>query len=775
MVISKKIDYRKRKKRDTFFGIPYLPLIIVLILVIVVLILPTQKEAFITGKVIAGLSLTETEYEPEDDFEGNINLMFYREDLIPWDSSLVFEIESIKCNYYYVCENSIEIPWQTYDFSDSECEDVDDWPYYGGPWEECGQPDLTMYECEDYDKECCSSGNGLGFFYANLECDNNKECWDDCSNPSASFLLRDAINTKSTTPWKGNYTSGNYRDANGTYIPGTGWGFSACSIVSGGTYAYPAYVIYPIIGKVIQQPELQEPKEPLEPTLTEPPSQQQPLCIDSDGGRVYGTRGTCSDSVNTGAGTAPYTDYCIEDSMISGTRGLAIKDLREYYCYKDEFCVYEEVSCEKGCNEGACIEEEKGEPDLVVSDIERETISDVEGLWITMKNIGDASTAESPADSFHVEVIYDFGTQQIIKEYTLSNIGYEPGSEFGLPTSDIDITGLALNATATVDSTNVIEEEYEDNNQLSKWLLPYSCDNWNNIYVFPLDNFDFETPDYPGFYTFIFSLKYGALEIDSYSDEFEVVSGETHMACQDYECVAVSGAGTDQCSTDSDCLSGTSCNEYWLYGAWSSCVDNQKQRECYDSNNCGTTYAKPSYCVPATGNRYIQVESCCNENWRCDEWSACYEHQGLMVQSMICKDLNECSSQNFSYTQLRDCCIEEWVCEWAPCINGKQEKICKDISNCGTEFTKPAPYSKDCRATLFPWWAWVLITLVLIAVIFAIFYVTKHKPKKQDTETKLKTYIKKALEGGMSKEQAKAALIKRGWPENLVNNAFTKS
>ena len=143
---------------------------------------------------------------------------------------------------------------------------------------------------------------------------------------------------------------------------------------------------------------------------------------------------------------------------------------------------------------------------------------------------------------------------------------------------------------------------------------------------------------------------------------------------------------------------------------------------------------------------------------------------------MTCRDIYRCNPENYTYLQLRDCCIEEWDCKWGPCENGIQEKICEDLNNCGTEFTKPAYETRSCGKVI-AWWTWLIIVLVLLGIIIAVLVGTGRIPllkKKVKTEEypELREYIKKAREQGMSKEQIRTKLVGIGWPENIVDDAL---
>ncbi|HIE41528.1 MAG TPA: hypothetical protein EYP80_02580, partial [Candidatus Aenigmarchaeota archaeon] len=486
-------------------------------------------------------------------------------------------------------------------------------------------------------------------------------------------------------------------------------------------------------------------------------------CIDPDG-LNYSVKSTCMDSLGG------HTDYCSSD-----TENVLV----EYYCpiSGQPMCTPTQYVCSSPniCIDGKCSELGVLKSDLIITNIERKSYGTIEGTKITMMNNGTAPV--SGPRSFFTKVTYYLGTEKWEQEYQIQNLGYVPGATFILEVKDKDIKGKAVDISAFVDSKDDVDELNENNNGLSVWLSPYSCEGWNNIYEIALEDFGLRAPKYENVYVLKTEMVYGSTVLSSEEALFTVEEKEpTHKACQNNKCVRISGAGSDQCETNSDCAGGGSCNENWLYGQWSNCVGGKRRRLCYDANHCNTTYSKPSNCLYYVDG-YYQTESCCVPNWQCDEWSVCYKLQGELVQSMTCRDINECEPENSSYTQYRDCCIENWDCKWTACMNGMQQKICEDINYCGTEFTKPVTEIRECEKQGIAWWVWLIIILVLIIVVLAILIGTgrlpwfKKKPKTEEAKKypQLQDYIKKASERGMTKEQVRTKLIESGWPEDIVN------
>ncbi len=891
MVITKKIDYRKRKKRETFFGIPYLPLIIFLALIIVLLALPSTQmqksnsvdfgnfKSSITGHVVvSNISLSEIFYNPNEALEGNLKLKFGYGDKIPPDTNVTFVLSSIKCKNYYVCEDGRFIVWERYNSSSGQCEEVSDW--FEGPWEECGES-YSIYNCTENNKICCS-GNGIGYFYDNLDCTGNQECWEECKRTSKKTLIQTIA--LSTTPWKGNYSEGIFNNIDGPNPIGSGYGFGGCGDVGpspegqgggfvtyavpivkpdlvvsnvyifevGGSRAFPtlyatvsnqaggdsgsfsvvaciieeapnqpltgdaiiqpqvpdncfdpvsvlelpayqAYIVnfgsQDVVGKTIEVTadyfedvtESNENNNKKQETFEEEPSVQE--CYDSDvnqqypDGKNYYEKGTCT--YNAGGMSIAVDDECT---------GL-MNVLKEYYCNAENECEPIFQNCNdlnnKICLTGICVSEvqPKKKPDLIVYSVKRQD----PGIEIIMKNIGQGTTA-GPR-SFSVKVTYR-GDVEWMDEIIINNPGegYGPNAQIPLYVFDPNLIGKSVTVEVFVDSGNHIEEENENNNEKEVWLSPYSCDNWLNKYIVSLSSLGVSSLEYEGGYNLKAELNYNGVNLDSYSTTFIVEKERTRKACSGDDCISVScepdDPCIDTCSNDDDCEDPNACEEFWRYRDLSKCENGIKKIECFDDSNCGTIDNKPTACV-LVGDLYIKEESCCSSNWQCSEWSVCYEFDGDMIQSVVCEDLEACDIDYISYTQLRDCCEEEWSCKWSSCINGEQEKICKEVNNCDTEFTKPDEETRACVGIQIAWWVWLIVGVVLVAIALIVFVGTKFKkPKKSklvETKTEitkpkiypgLTIYINKAIEKGMSKQVIKTKLLKKGWPADIVNEAL---
>ncbi|MEM4215255.1 MAG: hypothetical protein QW484_02750 [Candidatus Pacearchaeota archaeon] len=433
--------------------------------------------------------------------------------------------------------------------------------------------------------------------------------------------------------------------------------------------------------------------------------QQIPSCKDSDGGKNYWVKGTCKDDYEE------RTDYCLEIGNSNEP------NLAEFYCTGNNLIYYDSECSE--CGEVYCA---------------------YEGT----RSQGWYAKCPKGEKLISYDSLCHLSTRRKFKPVCLFN---ESKSEGWYTPNVCDIDQYFCYYGCSAGSCKTSN---------------YSCDGWNNIYKINLKNLypSLKTPAPRGNYDFSVKLVYEEtilpepIVLTSDVKKFSVIS---HKACQNYQCMWVSGSGNDQCNVDSDCRpsgggggggGGGVCNELWQFSSWSDCIEGKKTRECFDIRNCGTTYAKPTYCLPL-GNKYIQTEECipgCQENWHCSDWSYCNEE--TKEQSSICEDLNKCNSFNFTYIQLRDCCIEDWQCKWGPCINGRQEKVCIDLNNCGTEFNKPRE-TRICKKGLSLISLTILI-LIFIIIILLILYSTKIL--KWPFKRKLKTIEEESTEEATFKE-----------------------
>lgn len=983
MVLSRKVDYRKRKKREIFFGMPFLPLFFFLLLVIVLLIIISKpveltsvtsnytKEKYgaslpLTGAAVSGINLTKTNYFTNEYLQGLFNLNFYPGDLIPAATNVSFRISSVKCNHFYVCGDESLVQWEIYNMSSGRCQNVTQWQY--GPWYDvCGES-YTIYpnsqnsmNCTALGGKCCEPGYGIGYFYPNLNC-SNKECWDDCSATPTPYLLTNIVG-KSSTPTKGNYSFGTFNNVNGSEPQGQGWGFGYCSSGGDGGGGIPSgYAIYSpdapdITGRaivpgggipspdlVVSQIYLKEDKvyakienrglasannfvvlacwysmpsflpecNKFGQLVSVPPNCknitlslgpgssynfeinylnqiiQQTLYVKADYCNVINESNETNNELIRYVGCINYDEGLDENYIKSSCRDINGEHedkcsepnvLIEMKCSATipgslSYCIEEQVSCENGCTDGACIQvqqpwcndsdvhtqeellvagnctdslgseefdncvnqdiveefyctggvtgycgtsylincseaigpgsrcvngactqpQQPEMPDLIVEKIERTVDGKKVLVWI--KNIGNA-IAVAP---FNVSL--NITGEVNVFDIISFNSNLSQGNN-GSISSVTNIEGKVVYVSAFVDwpSPGVVDELNENNNKLENvYLSPYSCQSWNNVYAVPLGSggLNLKAPNYEGVYYLNVSIYYGSIEMSGYSSIFKATKPVIYYykGCSNNKCITKNSTTprNDSCDSDSDCAGPEFCDENWQFKEVSGCVNKQKKLECYDARNCGTTDELPPGCnYDSALGRYFKIESCCEPNWQCDSWSVCYEHQGSSIQSMTCKDTNECNPQNSSYTQLRDCCVEEWQCNWGPCINGKQKLMCNDIASCGTEFLKPKEEIRECGKAVMAWWIWLIIIIAILAVSLVVLFASRviklPKAKKVKEETiekatpeesrleenpELTNYVKSALAAGMSKEEIKKKLTEAGWPADVVNRALTK-
>ncbi len=781
----------KKTKRENFFGIPFLPLAIFLLLIIVLFILPPAglKTSSLTGKVTSNIDLIKTEYNPNENLEGEVDIKFFWGDFIPattnvefiilgegYNSDLIVQLPQAialsstpwKGNFTYgefnnmhgpsptgfgygfgACSQLIPVPNVTYPVTYAisgyamqqqqpvpltpDLTVVDIYtsgvippvPAYPAITTMAMQSQSPVQSTERLYTKIKNLGGPVGSSEVRAGTFTVVGCWYDYNSPTPTPL-------------------GAYIPSNCFFIkPISQIGYNQEIILDMGNWNVEGKTVQVIVdfyNEVFESNELNN--EMIKSFGGTPP----PQCIDPDG-LDYFTKGTCTDA-NGGN-----TDYCSPDA-----ENLLI----EYHCpfvTPSPLCMPTQYICPNGCENGACIEQG---PSPTCKDTDggknyglKGTCIDVDGSYVDycLEAGGEENLAEYYCTGNDL-IVWDSECSDCSEPYC-AYIGSRGEGWYAkcpkgekLIKYECYVKGDKFKPVCMYEGSksegwytpDVCEREsfdcYYGCLDGSCKISNYSCKNWNNIYKINISNLNIKAPEERGTYDFIVALTYEGLTLYSYNVSFNVTS---HRACQNQQCVYLPGAGNDQCQTNSDCQTagggggggggGGSCNENWQYGPWSECIDDKKQRECYDVRNCGTTFAKPSYCLPL-GDEYYQTESCipgCQENWHCTEWSYCDEQ--TLEQSAICEDLNKCNPQNFTYMQLRGCCIEEWDCEWSSCIGGVQEKICEDVNYCGTEFTKPAPETRDCAG--FPWWAYVVIVLVLVIVILTILYATKAWPFKK--------------------------------------------
>jgi len=154
---------------------------------------------------------------------------------------------------------------------------------------------------------------------------------------------------------------------------------------------------------------------------------------------------------------------------------------------------------------------------------------------------------------------------------------------------------------------------------------------------------------------------------------------------------------------DSSCESNLSC-----YSGY--CVECNGQKICRPSKpfvgdgccqtgeNCANSIDCPcpsdqvcdaGTCTTPSGP--LILPTLCEENWSCTEWSDCLNE----AQTRTCTDLSECGTNSSKPSEVQDCfipleCEENWSCsDWSSCVDNLQNKTCADLNNCGTQTNKP--------------------------------------------------------------------------------------
>ena len=234
---------------------------------------------------------------------------------------------------------------------------------------------------------------------------------------------------------------------------------------------------------------------------------------------------------------------------------------------------------------------------------------------------------------------------------------------------------------------------------------------------------------------------------------------------------------------------GSRCSESWTCTSWSFCNSNlEETRECTDQNSCGTNSIIPNV-----------TQSCeaCEESWICNSWTECTDG----TQSRTCTDSHDCGSIELKPDLSRSCEEDEGL------VSGSSESLSTDLgeggssssSSSSTETTSSSSStastdggteyvylesdsfsSKAIASTksfMSNYWLYVLLgavgLLVLISLIaIAIHYHRKHMPAENTDE--LENYVKKEMEGGMTKEMIEKNLEHSGWNKQEVDSVLSQ-
>jgi len=206
------------------------------------------------------------------------------------------------------------------------------------------------------------------------------------------------------------------------------------------------------------------------------------------------------------------------------------------------------------------------------------------------------------------------------------------------------------------------------------------------------------------------------------------------------------------------------------------------------SSSCSNGLAQAKFCVNAPGCLEEPVEECISD-WDCGEWSACGV-DGL--ERRTCTDKNDCEAAKEETQACNAVCQESWTClSWSTCQNGIQTKTCYDQNNCGTVLNKPVgqqtcqefieqPSTADTKPTeeegsFFAKNKGLIIAVVLAAVLLALglLYYFKWRGKEADFG-EVDEWISSEREQGVSEEDIRLSLQKRGWEEKDIKAAFKK-
>ncbi len=208
------------------------------------------------------------------------------------------------------------------------------------------------------------------------------------------------------------------------------------------------------------------------------------------------------------------------------------------------------------------------------------------------------------------------------------------------------------------------------------------------------------------------------------------------------------------------------------------------------STSCSNGLAEADFCVDAPG--CLEVEEVCVSDWDCGEWSACGVDQ---LEVRTCTDKNYCEldrEESRACTAVTaEACQESWTClSWSTCQNGIQTRTCYDQNNCGTILNKPAGQqscqesaalksetipAKAVEESFFAKNKSLIIAVVLAAVLLGLglLYYFKWKGKEASLAD-ARDWVSSEREKGISDENIRIALQKRGWEEKDIKAAFKK-
>ncbi len=207
------------------------------------------------------------------------------------------------------------------------------------------------------------------------------------------------------------------------------------------------------------------------------------------------------------------------------------------------------------------------------------------------------------------------------------------------------------------------------------------------------------------------------------------------------------------------------------------------------STSCSNGAAQANFCVNAPGCLARVVEEVCTPEWDCGEWSSCVAG----VEKRTCTDKNNCE---FDREETRACaaaCQESWTClSWSTCANGIQTRTCYDQNNCGTTLNKPVGQqscqeftTQDQTKTTTPpvqeksffsenKGLIIAVALAAVLLVLGLLYYFKWKGKEASL-AEVKEWISSEREQGVSDEDIRSSLEKRGWEEKDIKAALKKA
>lgn len=214
----------------------------------------------------------------------------------------------------------------------------------------------------------------------------------------------------------------------------------------------------------------------------------------------------------------------------------------------------------------------------------------------------------------------------------------------------------------------------------------------------------------------------------------------------------------------------------------------------------------------------LQREPQCNSNSDCSVGYKCAQH--------YCEKITGTrrsggggggSSHEFVYPYSNEDCITQWVCtSWSECVNNIQTRKCiKEDENCNdTSFIPPTKiacgevestpiindnsfenkiipppkeyYPDDTTKSKpqieeesgFSWW-YILLLIILLLILMGLGFVyyeyliaKKESGENYVDDPVLDKYVRDTLKKGFTKDEIRAALIKKGWSRQKINDYF---